>query len=458
MAMNETIPTEEEITIELRRVLGGRRFSANQNSARFLALVVGKAIRGEPIRQSIIGSELFPDKYAKNDISDVRVTANKLRRILAEYFEQEGKDDPVVIALPTPPGPNEPKLPEGKAYKPLFSYNSRNAAVADYLTGCFHLAQADPESDPAAMRHFNRAIEREPRYSAPYVGKAELLLRWAIYGGWRYAIQGSGPRSVRQCLADAERLLRVALRHDSHAWRAHATLGAVHTCYCRWAEAGQCFEDALNINAHDTRYQSWYYAAYLLAVGRTDDAMQIVQSRSRRNPDDPTARTIHGCFLYMARDFSHASLALSHAGNMDERNWISAFVLAQVFLEEGSPETSLTALELTSGAPPIRFRRRRTLTLTMSGLHIVCLARTGKKKEALARLREAEKGGTPPLQLALAYMGLGRMDEAVAALSKTFAERYPLMAWLHPWPIFDPLREHPRFQKLLKRMKLPADS
>jgi len=454
---NEAIPNEEEIRIQLRRMLASKRFTANYNSSRFLDLVVDKAIKGEPIRQAIIGSELFPTKYARNDISDVRVTAKKLRELLTEYFAAEGHDDPVIIALPTPPRPNEPKLPEGKAYTPLFSYNSRNAAVADYLKGCIRLWQADPESDLPAMRHFNSAIERETRYSAPYVGKAELLLRWAMYGGWPYSVHGYGPRSVRQCLTDAGRLLRAALRREPNAWRAHAALGAFHACHYRWAEAGKCFQEALRINAHDTRYQSWYYAAYLLAVGRTDDAISIVRSRSERSPGDPTALTIYGCFLYAAReDFTHASLVLNHAGDIDEHDWISALILAQVFATLGDSATALALLGA-PGTPNPRLPTHRVLDPLFSGLQILCLARAGKKKEALARLSWAEKGNSPPLQLALAYMGFGEMDKAVAALSQAMTERYPPVVWLHLWPIFDPLRDRKGFQALIKRMGITKD-
>lgn len=454
---NNAIPNEEEIRIQLRRVLMSKPFTANQNSARFLAFVVDRAVKRLPIRQSIIGSELFPEKYARNDISDVRVTANKLRQILPEYFKGEGQNDPILIALPTPPRPGEPKLPEGVAYKPLFSYNQRNAAVAEYLKGCFHFWKANPEDDLSAIRHFNNAIERAPRYASPYIAKAELLLRWAMYGGWQYSI-GGGPLSIRQCLAKSARLLRMAIKRDPNAWRAHAAMGAIHTCNYQWTEARKCFEIALEKNRNDTRYQSWYYAACLMATGNTDEAVGIVRARSKRSPGDPTALTIYGCLLYAARkDFTHASLLLNHAGNIDEHDWTSALILAQVYASVGDSGTALAVIGA-PGAPNPRFRTHRALDPLVSGLQILCLARAGKKKEALARLRWAEKGNAPPLLLALAYMGLGETEKAIAALSRAQAERYPLMAWLHLWPVFDPLREHPKFRRLLMRMNLPAQN
>lgn len=60
-----------------------------------------------------------------------------------------------------------------------------------------------------------------------------------------------------------------------------------------------------------------------------------------------------------------------------------------------------------------------------------------------------------PVSMALAYMGAGRIDEAVAKLEEACKVGHPLMVWLHLWPVFDPLRGHRRFKTLIRRMKLP---
>ena len=78
----ESVPPREQIESQLYRMLNSERFIANENPARFLKLVVEKAVKGDPVTQSIIGCELFPTKYAQNDISDVRVTASNLRAVL----------------------------------------------------------------------------------------------------------------------------------------------------------------------------------------------------------------------------------------------------------------------------------------------------------------------------------------------------------------------------------------
>jgi hypothetical protein len=61
-----------------------------------------------------------------------------------------------------------------------------------------------------------------------------------------------------------------------------------------------------------------------------------------------------------------------------------------------------------------------------------------------------------PLQLALGHMGLGDTESAARMLTRAADEGDPLMVWLHLLPLFDPLRDDPAFQALIRRMNLAA--
>jgi hypothetical protein len=79
-------------------------------------------------------------------------------------------------------------------------------------------------------------------------------------------------------------------------------------------------------------------------------------------------------------------------------------------------------------------------------------------ERALKMLAEMEKHPehTGSLSLALAYMGAGKNDAAVSCLQQACKDGNPFMAWLHLWPVFDPLRNHRGFRSIVKRMKLPG--
>jgi len=61
----------------------------------------------------------------------------------------------------------------------------------------------------------------------------------------------------------------------------------------------------------------------------------------------------------------------------------------------------------------------------------------------------------PAYELAVAYIGLGRSDEAIAWLERAYDEHAWGLAHIKVDPPLDPLRADPRFQQILQRMKLP---
>ena len=56
--------------------------------------------------------------------------------------------------------------------------------------------------------------------------------------------------------------------------------------------------------------------------------------------------------------------------------------------------------------------------------------------------------------LARVHVGLGEKEEALAALEAAYQARSSLIAGLKADPIWDPLRNEPRFQKILTSIGL----
>lgn len=57
--------------------------------------------------------------------------------------------------------------------------------------------------------------------------------------------------------------------------------------------------------------------------------------------------------------------------------------------------------------------------------------------------------------LALVYMRLGETDRALDYLEQSYEDRVGWMLFLAFEPLFDPLRAHPRFQRLIRKISLP---
>lgn len=94
----------EQIRAALGRVAASAAFTASPRMQDFLRYVVEEALagRGDEIKGYSLALEVFRrgDSFDPANDSVVRVEAARLRRTLANYYESEGRDDPVVIGIP----------------------------------------------------------------------------------------------------------------------------------------------------------------------------------------------------------------------------------------------------------------------------------------------------------------------------------------------------------------------
>lgn len=81
------------------------------------------------------------------------------------------------------------------------------------------------------------------------------------------------------------------------------------------------------------------------------------------------------------------------------------------------------------------------------------LARSGRSAEARAILREIEPDTSLPFrERAAVYASLGDLDRAMTGLERACAVRESWLPTVNVDPLFDGLREDPRFQALLGRL------
>jgi TolB-like protein/tetratricopeptide (TPR) repeat protein len=117
--------SEHEVRAELERLLQSALFSQSERLERFLRFAIENTLAGttDLLKEYVIGTEVYDRRppYHPSQDSIVRTEARRLRAKLKEYYESEGKNNPVFIYFR--PG----------TYVPLFRRNETAAPPQDEM-------------------------------------------------------------------------------------------------------------------------------------------------------------------------------------------------------------------------------------------------------------------------------------------------------------------------------------
>ncbi|MFQ5695995.1 MAG: tetratricopeptide repeat protein, partial [Terriglobia bacterium] len=317
-------------------------------------------------------------------------------------------------------------------------------AFEAYMRGRSEWAKRNPLSLQQSVAHFEEALRREPNYA----------LAWAALAN-TYALLGSSPYDMlpaHEAVPQAKEAARQALALDQALADAHHALAHALLFYdWDWKGAEREFQHAIEQNPGYATARQWY-AEYLWVTGRTEEALGQLQQALGYDPHSIVVQLAIGRHYYLTRQYEQA-LALYRDAIGDEPSlFLGHLHLGLALVQTGQHEEALAALEraveLFPGSP---------LCLAALG-H--AQARAGQEEQARAVAAQLEQMASQrPVQalyIAGVYAGLGDNERAFGWLERAYQERSTYVIFLGIEPIFDPVRDDPRFGQLIGRIGLPA--
>jgi tetratricopeptide (TPR) repeat protein len=318
--------------------------------------------------------------------------------------------------------------------------NVNPQAHEDYLRGLFFWNKWTEDGVRKSIDYFQGAIKADPSYALAYAGLANSYISMGDFG--------VGVLPPHQANAAAEQAALKAISLNERLGEAHAALAMSR--FCSDGDLGSVeaeFKRAIELSPSSATAHHWY-SHYLMAVGRSQEAIAEGERAYDVNPIDPEMGT-HMQFLYL---FLHRYDDVIEQGRrnleLDPNFGETYFMLAQAFEQK-----HMYAEAKRDFSKAVDLSGRRSMILASLG-HL--LAVSGDHRGALEMFDElntlSKKRYVPSYEKGLVDVGLGNNEAALEDLDRAYKEGSHWMFILQADARLDPLRANPRFQDLLRRI------
>ncbi|MFY9552881.1 MAG: protein kinase [Thermoanaerobaculia bacterium] len=316
-------------------------------------------------------------------------------------------------------------------------YTENTEAYQLYLKGRYAWEKRTAGDLQQSSEFFQKAIEKDPAFALAYSGLADSYVVLPSY-----SIMSPAEAHPR-----ARAAARKALEIDDSLAPAHATLGLILTDYDHdWPGAESEFKRAIELDPSYATARFWY-AQLLSSLARSDEALNQIQKAREIDPFSAIIQANSVRMLVYARRYDKA-LEEGRKAVRDNPNFAPAhFMLGRAYEASGMSREAAAecrkAADLIGQAPQGIGNRG----------HAQALA--GQRAQALATIAELEAMAAhryvAPPYIAVIFILLGEKDRAFEWLERSCEDHSYDLVYLNVDPLFDSLRNDPRFPDLLRK-------
>lgn len=310
-----------------------------------------------------------------------------------------------------------------------------------YMKGRYKWMQWTAEGIESALDDFEQALKKDRSYALAHAGLADC------YNMCTYEL-GIPPG---ECFPKAKAAAYEALEFDENLAEAYTALAYSRLrYYWSWNEAEENYLRAIDLNPNYTLARLWY-AEYLSAVGRFDEAIAHINKAERLDPESLIISVTAGSVYYFAGDYDRAIEQFLATLKKDESFIRAHFRLGGVYLQKGMHAEAIkeltTAVKLSNHNP--REESSLGYAYAVAGKHDLA-------RKALVRLKKlSRRRYVSCYNVALIYAGLGDVDAAFNWLERACKDPDPWLVFLKVDPRLSSLRGDSRFSGLNKTIGNP---
>lgn len=327
-------------------------------------------------------------------------------------------------------------LPPAPATDPeayLLYLRSRQLARAFWL----------PESLKKSAEYARQAVEKDPRFALGYAGLADAYSQMGLFDV--LSPQEAFPRARDTALK--------ALELNDDIAEAHAALARVKLHYeWDWSGAEAEYRRAVELKPDDAELHE-QYAQCLGIVGRLKEASAEIHRAHELNPLSATILASLAGSYVATREYDKVIEVGKKAIELDPHCIQAYATISFTYFIMGQYDQSNAFYlrmhrELGTSVEEIGRIRKEYQTLSIQENMRLTLHREE------ARLARGERGsGT---SIAMGYALIGDKEKTLEWLEKAYQAHDPHLVMITGGPAWDSVRDAPRFQDLLRRIRFPG--
>jgi tetratricopeptide (TPR) repeat protein len=210
------------------------------------------------------------------------------------------------------------------------------------------------------------------------------------------------------------------------------------------------FRKAIELEPGSADIWAAYSDSYLTPMRRLDEAVEADQKSIELDPLSPAWQYNLGYRLMLKGQYNRAIEYIKYALELDPQFPWAYMMLGFIHSKTGHQDESVREYET-----GVHHGGNIPVILGFLGLAENWSGRICEAQKLLGKLEErARKEYIAPSNFGHINLGMGDIDKAFEWYEKAIEERDPVIRHLHVAPMYDPLRSHPRYKALLRKMNL----
>ncbi|HUH32375.1 MAG TPA: tetratricopeptide repeat protein, partial [Daejeonella sp.] len=319
------------------------------------------------------------------------------------------------------------------------TYTQNPEAYQLYLQGRFYWNRRNEEGMKAAIRLFEKALEKDPDYALAWTGLADT-----------YSLMGEYTNISRRDLHPKQMAaVNRALEIDPDLGEAHISLAtSLMLNDWDWVNSEKEFKVGLDLNPNYATGRHWY-AEWLLFTGNLSEAVNEISKAVDLDPVSPGILKDKGIHLYYTRQYEPAiEVGLKTVDLYPDfaptYRLLSLCYQAKGMIEEAIAENRRWG----------RFTRNKIKT-DLALAHIYAAAgRNADARNLIDKIQLDELGPNDYRAMAMIYAALNENDQAFKWLQESYNRHEESLCSLKIDPKFDSLHADPRFDEMLNKIGL----